>query len=171
MKFKPNIYKRNIFEIDYSLLKKLGKKCLIFDLDNTLALIDDKNCPDETKKLILKLKKNFRVFVVSNNNYKRIKPYLEELDIEGFSNACKPSYMKLKKISKKYNFKKDEMVMIGDQMVTDIQAGNRFGILTILVDPLGKKDLKITGINRFLENKIIQRYSKNKIFERGNYYE
>jgi len=63
------------------------------------------------------------------------------------------------------------MVMIGDQIVTDIQAGNRFGILTILVDPLGKKDLKITGLNRFLENKIIKYYSKDKIFERGNYYE
>ena len=171
MRFKPSMYKKNIFEIDYSLLKKLGKKCLVFDLDNTLALIDDKNCPDIVKKLILKLKKDFEIFVVSNNNYKRIEPYLTELGIKGFSNACKPSYIKLKKISKMYNFKKDEMVMIGDQMVTDVQSGNRFGILTILVDPLGKKDLKITSFNRFLENIIINRYSKNKIFERGNYYE
>ena len=171
MRFKPNMYKRDIFDINYSLLKKLGKKCLIFDLDNTLALIDDKSCPDKVKKLILKLKKDFKVFVVSNNTYKRIKPYLTELGIEGFSNAFKPSYMKLKKISNRYKFKKNEMVMIGDQIVTDIQAGNRFGILTILVDPLGKKDLKITGLNRFLENKVIKYYSKDKIFERGNYYE
>ena len=53
------MYKKNIFEINYPLLKKLGKKCLVFDLDNTLALIDDKSCPDNVRELILNLKKDF----------------------------------------------------------------------------------------------------------------
>ena len=47
--------------------------------------------------------------------------------------------------------KKKEMCMIGDQIVTDVLAGNRFKIMTILVDPLGEKDLKITGLNRKIE--------------------
>ena len=33
--FKPDIYKKNIFDIDYLKLKKDGIKCLVFDLDNT----------------------------------------------------------------------------------------------------------------------------------------
>ena len=37
------------------------------------------------------------------------------------------------------------MCIIGDQIVTDILAGNRYKIYTVLVDPLGEKDLKITG--------------------------
>ena len=61
--------------------------------------------------------------------------------------------------------------MIGDQIVTDILAGNRFKIMTILVDPLGTKDLKITGINRKLEARIVKRYEKKGIFKRGKYYE
>ena len=63
------------------------------------------------------------------------------------------------------------MVMIGDQVVTDVLAGKRFHIKTILVDPLGKADLKITGLNRFIENIILKRYSKKGVFERGKYYE
>ena len=61
--------------------------------------------------------------------------------------------------------------MIGDQIVTDVLAGNRFKIMTILVDPLGEKDLKITGLNRKVEEKIVKRYEKRGLFERGKYYE
>ena len=60
--------------------------------------------------------------------------------------------------------------MIGDQIVTDILSGNKFKIMTILVDPLGKKDLKITGLNRAIETKIIKYYNKRGLFERGKYY-
>ena len=61
--------------------------------------------------------------------------------------------------------------MIGDQIVTDILSGNKFRIMTILVDPLGKKDLKITGLNRQIEAKIVRHYQKRGVFERGKYYE
>lgn len=171
MVFKPTMYKKNIFEINYDKLKKMGVKCLVFDLDNTLATIDCLECPVETKKLINKLQKDFKVFIISNNNRKRIEPYILELNIDGVNNALKPSCRGLRKIKEKYGFKKEEMAMIGDQIVTDILSGNRFDIITILVDPLGEKDLKITGFNRYLEDKIVNSYSKRKKFERGNYYE
>ncbi len=61
--------------------------------------------------------------------------------------------------------------MIGDQIVTDVISGRNFNIKTILVDPLGQKDMKITNINRKIESWIINRYSKRGIFKRGNYYE
>ncbi len=63
------------------------------------------------------------------------------------------------------------MCIIGDQIVTDVLAGNRYHIKTILVDPLGEKDLKITALNRIIENYIVKKYSKKKIFERGKYYD
>ena len=56
-------------------------------------------------------------------------------------------------------------------MVTDVLAGNRYNIKTILVDPLGKKDLKITSLNRKVESRIIKHYKKKGLFERGKYYE
>ncbi|MBQ9019203.1 MAG: YqeG family HAD IIIA-type phosphatase [Bacilli bacterium] len=168
--FRPKIYKKNIFEINYNLLKDKGIKCLIFDLDNTLGLISHKNCPDEAKNLIKKLQKDFTVVISSNNTKKRIKPYLQELGIEGTSWSMKPSIKSLIYIKNKYKLHKKEMCIIGDQIVTDILAGNRFKIMTILVDPLGNKDLKITGLNRKIEEKIIKYYEKKGLFERGKYY-
>ena len=170
-RYIPTMYQKSIFDISYSKLKKRGIKCLIFDLDNTLALIDEKKCPEKTKQLCERLKKEFQVVIISNNTKKRLLPYLEELQVDGVSMALKPSIRGLKKIQKKYRLRKEEMVMIGDQLMTDIVSGNRFHIMTILVDPLGKKDLKITGINRFFENRVLKKLSQLKILERGTYYE
>ena len=165
--FRPNIYKKNIYDINYDLLKSQGIKCLIYDLDNTLGLISHKKCPDEAKELLNKLKKDFIVVISSNNTKKRLKPYLEELGIEGTSWSMKPSIKSLIYIKTKYKLHKKEMCIIGDQIVTDVLAGNRYKIKTILVDPLGEKDLKITYFNRWLERRIM-RIIKLK---RGEYYE
>lgn len=168
--FRPNMYKKNIFEIDYNKLKKQGITCLIFDLDNTLGLIEHEKCPLKTKKLLKELQKDFLILISSNNIKKRIAPYLKDLGIGGVAFSLKPSTKGLRKIKKHYNLNKKEMVMIGDQIVTDILSGNRYKIMTILVDPLGEKDLRITGLNRKIEARIIKYYKKRGMFERGKYY-
>lgn len=168
--FLPNIYKKNIYDIDYDKLKKMGITCLVFDLDNTLGLLENKRCPLKSRRLIKKLQKDFLVLIISNNTKRRIKPYLDDLNIGGVAYALKPSVRGLRKIKKEYHLKKKEMVMIGDQIVTDVLSGNKFNIMTILVDPLGDKDLKITSINRYIENKIVKKYQKKGTFERGKYY-
>ena len=169
--FRPKMYKKNIFEIDYNKLKEMGIKCIVFDLDNTLGMIDNKKCPRNTKKLIKELQNDFLVLICSNNFKKRIKPYMLDLGVGGVSFSMKPFTFGLQKIKHKYNLKKKEMCLIGDQIVTDVICANSFRILSILVDPLGEKDLKITGINRKLEAKIIKFYKKRGLFERGTYYE
>lgn len=171
MKYIPTMYKKDIFSIPYDKLKQSGVKCLIFDLDNTLALLEEKECPEKVKELINKLKDDFFVLIITNNVKKRVIPYEKALGIQSISMAMKPLTKGLREVQRKYKYKKEEMVMIGDQMMTDIMSGNSFKIKTILVDPLGHKDLKITSLNRFIENKIIKKYSKKGIFKRGSYYE
>ena len=168
--FKPDIYVKNIYEIDYKKLKEKGIKCLVYDLDNTLGLIENKKCPKDTVKLINELKKEFKIVICSNNNKKRLKPYMEELGIDGVPWSMKPSTKGLRYIKNHFNLKKEEICIIGDQIVTDITSGKRFKIMTILVDPLGEKDLKVTFFNRKIEDKIVKSYKKRGIFERGKYY-
>jgi len=168
--FIPKMYKRSIFDIDYGKLKEMGITCLVFDLDNTLGLVEHKRCPRNAKRLLKNLQKDFLVLISSNNVKRRIEPYLKDLGIGGVSFSLKPLTRGLRKLKRNYHLKKNEMCMIGDQIVTDVVSGNRFKIYTILVDPLGKKDLKITGINRKIEAKMINRYEKKGIFQRGKYY-
>lgn len=171
MRYYPNMYLKTIHDIPYKKLKSKNIKCLIFDLDNTLALIDQNEIDNDTKKLLLNLKKDFEIVILSNNLTKRVKTYADILECDFIANGMKPLSKGYRTISKKYKLKYSEMCMIGDQMITDIFGGNRLNIFTILVEPLGKKDLKITSLNRFIERIILKKYEKKAIMKKGVYYE
>jgi len=171
--FVPDKYYKDIYDIDYKKLKESGIKTILYDLDNTLALISEGKPPKKVLDFIHKLRLDFDIYIVSNNNYKRIYKFCHEFepDAEFVSFALKPLTKGFKEVQKKKKYKKREMCVVGDQLMTDVFGGNRFGCMTILVDPLGKKDLKVTFFNRFLENRIINHLSKKQILERGKYYE
>ena len=107
MKFYPNMYQKSIHNINYKKLKKIGIKCLVFDLDNTIALIDQHMITDETKNLLINLKNDFQVVIISNNITKRVKTYANYLDCDFVANATKPLSKGYKKIKKKANYKKE----------------------------------------------------------------
>ncbi len=166
----PKMYKKNIFEVPYQKLKKEGIKCIAFDLDNTIALIDQEKVEQTTIDFIKKLKEDFRVLIISNNYKPRVSSYAELFDCDYVSCALKPSTSGFKRMRKKYNLKKEEIAIVGDQLVTDILGGSRAGAFTILVDPLGIKDLKITSINRFIERRILKSFKKKDLLIKGVYY-
>ncbi len=171
VKCYPQMYQKSIYEIPYQKLKNKNIKCLVFDLDNTIAFIDQKELTKETKKLFQTLKKDFILAIISNNTTKRVKSYANQLECDFVAYAMKPFTRGFRKIQKKYHLRPEEIGMIGDQIVTDIYGGNRDHVYTILVDPLGTKDLKITSFNRLLEKKILKRYEQKNIMKKGEYYE
>ena len=100
-KYLPDIYRKNIFDINYNKLKKKGIKCLIFDLDNTLALIDSVKVDVKVKELITKLKEDFLVVIVSNSPKKRVLKFSSDLEVDSYPFALKPTIRTLKKIKSK----------------------------------------------------------------------
>lgn len=171
-KFYPTIYQKTIHDINYQKLKQRGIHCLLFDLDNTIALLDQqKKIEKRTQKLFEKLEKDFKLIIISNSPRKRVEYYAKILNCDYESFALKPLTIKYRKIKRKYGYQKEEMAMIGDQLITDMYAGNKMTSCTILVEPLGTKDLKITSFNRFLEKHIFNYFKRKKIMEKGVYYD
>ena len=168
--FKPDIYQKNIFNISYLNLKNNGIKLLLFDLDNTIIPFYDDIVPLKTKQLFEKLNEDFKVVIVSNSRKKRVSKIANELNISYISFAKKPFSGSFLKAIKLNRFTKEETAIIGDQMFTDILGGKKIGIKTILVDPLTKKELNITKINRFLETICFKKIKKYG-FKKGKYYE
>lgn len=168
----PTYYKKNIHEINYDKLKKEGVKCILFDLDNTLTTAHSKILDEPTINLIKKLKRqDFQVIIFSNSLKKRVEIFSEKLDVPMISFACKPLKKNYLKILKKYNFQKNEIIAVGDQLLTDIKGANKTGIKNILVTPIVPKDFAITKINRLIEKSIFKKLAKNKILKEGEYYE
>lgn len=170
MLFYPKMYQKKIQDINYDKLKEIGIKCLVFDLDNTIALIDQKIITDDVKKFLNDLKKDFTVIIISNNTKKRVKVYADDLECYFISSAAKPIFRGAKKLINKCGYNNNEVAVIGDQLVTDIFGSNLKGYYPILVDPLAKKDLKITTVNRIIENQILKKYEKKKVMKKGEYY-
>ena len=171
-KYVPKMYKPNIQEVNYDKLKKNKIKCLIFDLDNTLMEVNSVTPAKDTCKLIDRLKKDFNIYIISNNSHKeRLTTVADALKIHYVGSAMKPFSKGFRKVLKENNYKKEDMCIIGDQIMTDILGGNRFGIYTVLVEPLSNEELRCTGINRFFEKKHLKRLAKQKKFNKGEYYD
>lgn len=150
--FTPFAHARNIYEIDVSFYKKLGIKYIFADLDNTLDSYKTKVPGDKAKELFDLLKSNgITLIIVSNNTGKRVSTYANALGSIYINSFGKPFSKKLKKTLKLLKIEKDEVILIGDQTLTDIPCGNKGGIKTLLVDKLVKEDQITTRFNRLFD--------------------
>jgi hypothetical protein len=162
--FVPNEFHNSVYEIDLENLKEQGIKLILSDLDNTLISYDEFVPSNENLLFFKKVKElGFELILVSNNVPSRIEEYTKTIDISGFANARKPLNIGLRKAynsaSQKYD--KKEVVVIGDQLLTDIWGANRFKAYSILVNPIKKKTEKwYTKMNRKTEVKMIERIKK-----------
>lgn len=155
-KFIPSGYVKSVFDIEPKELKENGIKGIITDLDNTLVAWDVANAtPEVIKWLELMKEYDIKVTIISNNNSNRVEVFSRPLNIPYIGSAKKPLTKTFKQAAKLMKLKKSEIVVIGDQLLTDIFGGNRAGFNTILVVPLVQSDAAITKFNRKIERKIL----------------
>lgn len=170
-RFLPDVYQESIFTINYDKLKKNGIKCLLFDLDNTISPAKEVVLCEKTKKLFDRLKKDFKIVLFSNNFRKRVSKFGDYYSVDIACISLKPFTYKYRYILKKYNLKKTEVAAIGDQLLTDIQGGNKMGLKTILVNPLSEVDETETWLNRQIEKRIFSVFKKKNYLKKGKYYD
>ncbi len=171
-KYIPDVYQKSIYAIDYTKLMEKGIKCLLFDVDNTLAPYHIKNVNDKLLELFTQLKEmGFQVVLFSNSGKKRLKPFKEELEVDCCANARKPNPKKFLHVLNTYHLSENEVAIIGDQMLTDIVGGNRVGITTVLVNPISLKDPFWTRPGRSREKRIMKKLRDRDLFVKGRYYE
>ena len=133
----PSAYYECSRDIDPNMLARHGYKLILFDLDNTLDPYAVKEPTEEAKAMKERfVSTSLRLMIASNNKGKRVGHYADLLGIEYRCGMLKPFAFRLRKLIKKLGYKKEEVVLIGDQIQTDVKAGNRAGITTILVEPL-----------------------------------
>lgn len=158
-KFIPTNYNKTIFDIDYNKLYEKGKKIILFDVDNTLIPYDLTDPTKEIIDLFENIKKiGFKIALISNNNKYRIEKVARVCDIPYIAKATKPlksGFKRALRILKVSN--KSEVVVVGDQIMTDVFGARRMGLDVILVKPIKKKSEKwYTKINRMFEGRVLK---------------
>lgn len=171
-KYIPDIYQKSIYSIDYQKLLNRGIKCILIDLDNTLVAPSIKNPNKKIKNLFSELKElGFRIIIFSNGSKRRVKPFQEQLEVEGVYRALKPSSKKFYQILEKYHYNESQVAIIGDQLLTDIAGGNKVGITTILINQVSPHDELLTRLNRMIERHLLHKLRDRSLFVKGKYYE
>lgn len=164
--FKPTWMIESIYTLMPDELKANGIKAILTDLDNTLIAWNNPSGTQELRQWLNEMKANqIPVIVVSNNNHKRVEKAVQRFDLPFVARALKPFKTGIQKALKEYQLQPDEVVMVGDQMLTDVLAANRMNIRSILVKPLMQTDAWNTRINRLMERKIQAQLVKKENFK------
>ncbi len=156
----PDFKVRRFTEIDQSFLELHQLKGLLVDLDNTLVGWHAMDIPDDIANHVSSLRRaGIELCITSNTyNFNRLRTIAEVLGIHHYDgNAGKPGTRGLLAGLDLMKVKPVEAAMIGDQLFTDIRAGARAGVKTILVNPLTSRDFIGTKlVSRTLENLVLR---------------
>ena len=159
--FTPNRHANNVLEIKPEELKERNIKGIITDLDNTLVAWDEPDAPEEIIEWFRKMgEADIEIVIASNNNENRVKLFSEPLDKSFIHSARKPLALAFQKARKGMGLKKEEIIVVGDQLLTDVLGGNLAGYYTVLVKPIVETDGFWTRINRKIENRIYKRLKR-----------
>jgi uncharacterized protein len=165
-KFLPDQHVKSIFDITPETLKQNGVKGIITDLDNTLVEWDRELATPNLIKWFENMKShNIQIIIVSNNNELRVKAFSDPLGIPFIFRARKPMARAFHKALRQMGLNKDEIVVIGDQLLTDVLGGNSGGFHTILVVPVARTDGFFTKINRQVERVILNWFKKKGMIQ------
>ncbi|NOQ50100.1 MAG: YqeG family HAD IIIA-type phosphatase [Mycoplasmataceae bacterium] len=161
---KPSTYVTSIKNINLNKLKQQGIKLIICDLDNTLVPHYNKFPTKVSLDFVNSVKENgFKFILVSNNTNKRVSFFAEKLDVDYISNAKKPFPFSMSKAIKNHNLKSQEVVVIGDMIITDILTANFIHAESILVQPVLNSQGNISWFIKWIEQAIYSRLIKQNL--------
>lgn len=162
--FKPSLFVDNIFDININNLKLQGFKMVICDLDNTLVPHFTRTPTFKVINFIKRIRdEGLKFVIVSNNTKKRVNEFCKTLNVDGvIYGAMKPTLFKLKKFFNKNDVKLEDVIFIGDQIITDVWVANRLKCKSILTLPLvGSYSNKKGWLINFID-KYIYMYLQNR---------
>lgn len=150
--FRPDYLVDDIFSLPLDMLKEKGITNILFDVDNTIVPYNSHDLSDEAIQWFHETTaKGFHLCILSNNSAQRVAPVAERLGIDFVARAKKPLRNGARRAVKLFDAPKEQIALVGDQLLTDTACGNRAGFTTFVVKPLNPDELWITKWHRNYE--------------------
>lgn len=135
---QPNlILQGTILHLTPDILKQYGLKGLVLDVDETLVPFRATQASAELLPWVEEVRQVASLWLVSNNiSEARIRRIGKALDLPYTFGAGKPSRRKVRQAVEAMGLPVEQVGMVGDRLFTDVLAGNRLGLFTVLVEPM-----------------------------------
>lgn len=145
-----------VSDISVTELVDAGVTCVLIDRDNTVVPRDTKRAPESALAWLAELREaGIKVCMVSNNFHTaEVEASAAELGMDVVHHAMKPAPFAVRRALSLMGAAPEQAVLVGDQVFTDVMAGNLAGVRPILVEPQSTTDLWYTQIFRVVERAI-----------------
>ena len=112
-------------------------RALVLDVDRTLLPRRQAELPASALRWLQQARQQVPIHLFSNNpSRQRIGAVAAQLDLPYTISAGKPRRSALRRVLAELNLPHQEVALIGDRLFTDVIAGNRLGLFTVLVKPI-----------------------------------
>lgn len=172
--YVPDVYQPSIYAIDYEKLKTHGIKVISFDIDDTIAPLEDRRKPSKTAitKFEDLKKMGFDLILITNAGSSRGELFSKALGVPYIARAKKPSTAHFEEILDRFGVGKSQMAHVGNSMTSDVAGGNAFGVTTCMVRNIGKVADKVNSEGHQIREVMKERniWRKHHKYEDGDQY-
>lgn len=151
--FCPTICVNKVTDISKTMLQNYKIKAVLLDIDNTLSSHNTNNPFDGVNEWLDEIKKlKIKLLILSNrSNVQSVARFAKKLNLEYVANAKKPFQMGFSRAISMLNLPRENILLVGDQIFTDILGANIAGIKSALVEPQDKNESLFIKIKRLFE--------------------
>lgn len=163
----PTRVVQSVHEVDAKELKARGIAAIITDLDNTLVPWRHYEIsPGVIEWLAMLEVEGIKICIASNTIHTdRLKQLAETLKIPFVERVQKPRRGGFVRAMRLMGSTAETTAVFGDQIFTDMLAGNRLGLMTILLrPPLSKEEFFSTQLVRYVERAVIARLRERNLW-------
>jgi HAD superfamily phosphatase (TIGR01668 family) len=150
--FRPDLETATLADVSLEDLWRRNFRGLIIDLDNTVCGYHESALAPGVREWVLAAKaRGFALVLVSNNFRERVAAVGAQLDVPAVPNALKPLPQGFLLALRALGTRRDQTVVIGDQLFTDVLGAKLLGLHAVLTQPLVPKDFPLTRVLRLME--------------------
>lgn len=155
--FCPNFRFSSVEVIPLEWLKTQRIERIILDVDNTLLPRDETEPKPEILYWIEKVRAaDIEIILLSNNGGQRLRKISRTAQINAVSWAAKPMPWGFRRALKLFAKQQGKVLVIGDQLLTDVLGAKHMGLTVLWVRSLQGKEFPVTKITRQIE-KVLMR--------------
>lgn len=157
--FEPDKIFPRISAIDIQAdFVKPGLVNVLLDIDNTVRSRADGNVPKDVRVWMGHAREaGINFCLLSNNWHSDVHEFARVMQLPIVAKAMKPLPFSFSRARKILNAPKDSLVVVGDQLFTDVTGAHLAGAKAYMVMPLAEVDLPHMRVLRHVEQALVNR--------------
>ncbi len=151
----PTVMLKSVTDISLGLIRSLGAEAILLDVDNTLARHGSQSPFDGAVEWTHMVREaGIGIVIVSNNLKKRVAPFAAKFDLPYVTHGLKPLPWGFNKARRMLGNDSKNVLVVGDQIYTDILGANLAKMKSILLEPVEHGESLSIWFRRWLEKPV-----------------